>query len=66
MLNNGTAPSAIMKNLESTIHLFYPNRVIKVLSNINYMQKMHCMNSIIVLLSEVHELDNNRVQKYIW
>jgi len=37
MLYNSTVPFAIIKNLESTIRLFYPNTVIKEFSNINYM-----------------------------
>ena len=37
ILDNGSVPFAIMKNLESTIHLFYLNAVIKELSNINYI-----------------------------
>ena len=40
MLVSGAAPSAVAKNLESTLWLICPSAAVEELSNVDYMRKL--------------------------
>ena len=40
MLVNEAAPSTVVKNLESTLRIVYPNTIVEEFPNIDYMRKI--------------------------
>ena len=67
MLVNGTKPSAVAKNLESTIRLVCPNVVkINELPNVDYVRKMRGVMRIVTETLAVYRLGKDQNWLQLW
>ena len=59
MLLNGTAPSAVSKNIESTVRLIYPSVIVEEVPNIDFVRESRGLVTIMSETAAACEQANN-------
>ena len=63
MLVNRIAPSAVVKNLESTLRIVCQNAIVEELPNIDYARKIKGVIRILIEILAYYQLEKNKQWK---